>query len=133
MREPYGRAAMSLVHERDIAAVAVQALVQEGHGGAVYELTGPQSLTQAEQVRVIGDVIGDPVRWEEQSPEEARRRMLARGWQPDAVDGILLAQAAMTACPAPVTTTVEKVTGIAPRTFRSWAAQHSHAFHRATR
>jgi NADPH:quinone reductase-like Zn-dependent oxidoreductase len=128
VRQPYGQAAMSLVHERDIAAVAVRALIQGGHGGAVYELSGPQSLTQAEQTRVIGEVIGQPVRWEEASPHDARRQLLARGWPPEAVDGILRAQAAMTAGPAPVTSTVEKVTGAAARTFRSWVAEHAHAF-----
>jgi NADPH:quinone reductase-like Zn-dependent oxidoreductase len=131
VREPYGQAAMSLVHERDIAAVAAVALIQDGHAGAVYELTGPRSLTQAEQARVIGEVIGHPVRWEDASPQDARRQMLARGWSREAVDGILRAQAAMTAGAAPVTTTVEEVTGAAARTFRSWVAEHAHAF-RAT-
>ena len=94
----------------------------------MYELTGPRSLTQAEQVRVIGEVIGHPVRWEETSPQDARRQMLARGWPAAAVDGILRAQAEMTLGPAPVTATVEEVTGAAARTFRSWAAEHVHAF-----
>jgi uncharacterized protein YbjT (DUF2867 family) len=128
VRGPYGQAAMSVVHERDIAAVAVRALTQDRHAGAVYELTGPHSLTQAEQVRVIGEAIGHPVRWEETSPEDARRQMLARGWPAAAVDGILRAQAEMTLGPAPVTATVEEVTGTAARTFRSWAAEHAHAF-----
>jgi uncharacterized protein YbjT (DUF2867 family) len=128
VRGPFGGAAMSLVHERDIAAVAVPALMRPGHGGAVYELTGPRSLTQAEQARIIGEAIGAPVRWEEESVEEARRRMLARGWPPEMVDGILHAQAAMTAGPAPTTATVHKVTGSAPRTFRSWVAEHADEF-----
>ncbi|MEV0148214.1 MULTISPECIES: NAD(P)H-binding protein [unclassified Nonomuraea] len=128
VREPYGQAAMSPVHERDIAAVAVRALTRDGHAGTVHELTGPHSLTQAEQVRVIGEVIGRPVRWEEASPQDARRQMLDRGWPAEAVDGILRAQAEMTAGPSPVTATVEQVTGSAARTFRSWAAEHAHAF-----
>ncbi|WP_329080339.1 NAD(P)H-binding protein [Streptosporangium sp. NBC_01469] len=128
VREPYGRAAMALVHERDIAAVAVRALTEGGHHGAVYELTGPRSLTQDEQVRVIGEVIGRPVRWEEATPGSARRRMLARGWPPAAVDDVLRAQAAMTAGPATVTATVREVTGDPARTFRNWVAEHAHAF-----
>jgi uncharacterized protein YbjT (DUF2867 family) len=129
VREPYGQAAMSLVHERDIAAVAVRALTQDGHAGAVYELTGPQSLTQEEQARIIGEAIGQPVRWEEISPQNARRQMLARGWPPEVVDDILRAQAEMTTGPAPVTAIVEEVTGNAARTFRSWADEHAHAFY----
>jgi uncharacterized protein YbjT (DUF2867 family) len=36
------------VDDRDIAAVAVRALGEEGHAGSEYVLTGPQSLTQFE-------------------------------------------------------------------------------------
>ncbi|MEV0386264.1 NAD(P)H-binding protein [Nonomuraea sp. NPDC050643] len=133
VREPYGRAAMALVHERDIAAVAVRALTRDGHAGAVHELTGPHSLTQTEQAHVLGEVIGHSVRWEEASPDEARRGMLARGWPAAAVDGVLRAQAAMTAGPARVTTTVEEVTGRAARTFRSWVSEHADAFRPAAR
>jgi uncharacterized protein YbjT (DUF2867 family) len=65
VRWPYGAAARSLIHESDIAAVAVRALTGEGHGGAKHVLTGPELLTQADQVRTIGDVIGSPARWED--------------------------------------------------------------------
>ncbi|MFC5826082.1 zinc-binding dehydrogenase [Nonomuraea insulae] len=128
IREPYGAAAMSLVHEEDIAAVAVAALTRDEHAGSVYELTGPQSLTQAEQARIIGEVIGRPVRWEERDPREARERMLGLGWPADAVEDVLRAQEAMTAAPAPITATVTDVTGTAARSFRSWVAEHAHAF-----
>jgi uncharacterized protein YbjT (DUF2867 family) len=122
---------MSLVHERDIAAVAARALTQDGHAGAVHELTGPHSLTQTEQVGVIGEVIGHPVRWSETSPEDTRQQMLSRGRPPEVVDGILRAQAEMTLGPAPVTATVEEVTGRPARTFRSWVTEHGHAFRAA--
>ncbi len=53
VREPYGAAARPVIHERDIAAVAVRTLTGEGHDGRTYRLTGPQVLTQVEQVEVI--------------------------------------------------------------------------------
>ena len=65
------------IDERDIAAVAVRALCEDGHAGAEYVLTGPQSLSQFEQMATIGDVIGRSLRIEEISPEEARRELLA--------------------------------------------------------
>ena len=37
------------VHERDIAAVAVRALCEDGHAGSEYVLTGPASLSQRER------------------------------------------------------------------------------------
>src|SRR5262245_26773420 len=48
--------------ERDLAAVAVRTLCEDGHAGAEYVLTGPQSLTQAEQVHTIGRAIGRSLR-----------------------------------------------------------------------
>jgi uncharacterized protein YbjT (DUF2867 family) len=54
VREPYGAAAMAPVHERDIAAVAVRALTEDGHDGATYELTGPELVTQAVSSRSPG-------------------------------------------------------------------------------
>ncbi len=50
VRWPYLAVPTAPIHERDIAAVAVRALCEEGHSGAEYVLTGPQSLSQAEQL-----------------------------------------------------------------------------------
>ncbi|MFI6512179.1 NAD(P)H-binding protein [Streptosporangium sp. NPDC050855] len=128
VREPYGAAAMPPLHERDLAAVAVHALLGDGHDGATYEPTGPETLTQAEQVRVIGEVTGRPVRWEEVSPRDARRRMLDLGWPPPVADGVLAAQAALVTEPRAATATVEEITGTPARTFRTWVTDHADAF-----
>ena len=63
------------IHERDIAAVAVRALLEPGHDGAEYVLSGPESLSQLAQVSTIGEVIGRSLRYEEISPEEALREL----------------------------------------------------------
>ena len=128
VRWPYGAAARSLIDERDIAAVAARALTGEGHQGARYTLTGPEALTQVEQVRLIGEAIGRPLRFEEIPPEEARRRMLEGGWPPAYADGALGAWAAMARTPEPVSSTVEEITGTPPRTFRQWALDHAGDF-----
>ncbi|MFG1703592.1 alcohol dehydrogenase catalytic domain-containing protein [Nonomuraea sp. M3C6] len=128
VRGPYGLAALPLVHERDIAAVAVRALLDDGHHGAVYELTGPESITQADQVRIISEITKFPARWQEAPPDHARAELLARGWPPEAVDGVLRAQKDLVTHPAPVTRAIEEVTGTAPRTFREWVAEHAAGF-----
>jgi uncharacterized protein YbjT (DUF2867 family) len=69
VRWPYAAAATAPIHECDVASVAVRALCEDGHAEAEYVLTGPQSLTQKEQVSVIGEVIGRPLRFEEISPD----------------------------------------------------------------
>ena len=34
-----------------------------------YLLTGPEAITQAEQVRIIGEGVGREMRWEELAPD----------------------------------------------------------------
>jgi uncharacterized protein YbjT (DUF2867 family) len=58
VRWPYGAAETAPVDDRDVAAVAARTLYQDGHAGGDYVLTGPESLSQAEQVSIIGDVLG---------------------------------------------------------------------------
>src|SRR5262249_12204938 len=71
------------VHERDIAAFAVRALCDEAHDAMDYVLTGPQSLTQREQLAIIGDSIGRTLVFDEVSPDIARRELLAPAWVAD--------------------------------------------------
>ncbi|MGC0416841.1 NAD(P)H-binding protein [Embleya sp. AB8] len=128
VRGLYGASAAPVVDEKDIAAVAVRALTGEGHAGKVHEPTGPTLLTQAEQARIIGEVTGRPVHWEEDTAQAARQRMLGLGWPAEAVDDVLRAQARTVTDPLPPTSTVEEVTGRPARTFREWVADHADAF-----
>ncbi|MCP2259992.1 Uncharacterized conserved protein YbjT, contains NAD(P)-binding and DUF2867 domains [Streptoalloteichus tenebrarius] len=124
----YGDARRSLIHEADIAAVAVRALTEDGHHGARYHLTGPEALTQVEQVEAIGKAVGRPVRWEEMSRVAAREYLLAHGWPEAFVTGALDAWAGLVDHPEPVTSTVEQVTGVPARTFHQWAVDHAADF-----
>ena len=124
VRWPYGAAARSLIHERDIAAAAVAALTDDRHAGQKYLLTGPETVTQAEQVRLIGEAIGRRVHWEELDPGQARQQLLAAWGDPAFVDSALATWARLVTEPEPVTATVEQVTGVAARSFRQWAGDH---------
>jgi uncharacterized protein YbjT (DUF2867 family) len=127
VRWPYLNVPTAPIHERDIAAVAVHALCEDGHAGAEYVLTGPQSLSQFEQISTIADVIGRSLRIKEISPDEARRELLAL--MPAFVVNMLLdAWGAAAGQPALVTSTVADVTGAPARTFRDWAADHAAEF-----
>ncbi|MEU4546896.1 SDR family oxidoreductase [Nonomuraea dietziae] len=126
----YGAVPMAMLHEADIAAVAVCALTEDAHDQACYQLTGPQVLTQAEQVRVIGEALGRPLRWQELTREEARQRLLADHSFPDSfVDVLLDGYAHMLDEPPPaITQTVETVTGAPARTFHQWVLDHADEF-----
>lgn len=124
---PYPRSHRNAIHESDIAAVAVAALLEDGHEGTIYSLTGPESLTQFDQVAAIGAAIGRSLRFEELSPEDAKRQMIER--MPVAVADQLLAYLAKCVdTPARFTDTVERVTGRPARSFAEWARDHADAF-----
>ena len=128
VRWPYLAAAAAPIDERDIAAVAVRALCEDNrHTGAEYVLTGPQSLTQLEQISAIGRVIGRPLRIEDIPPEEARRAGFA-GMPGIVVNMLLDAWAASLGQPAFLTSTVAEITGRPARPFDQWAADHAAAF-----
>jgi uncharacterized protein YbjT (DUF2867 family) len=124
----YADAATAPVHERDIAAVAVRALCDQGHDGRDYVLTGPASLTQREQVQIIGDAVGRSLRFEELSRESAREQMLAMMFSPPVADMLLDAYAAAVGLPAMVTFTVLEVIGAPARSFHDWAIDHAGDF-----
>ncbi len=123
MRWPYGAAARSLIHEGDIASVAVRVLQSAEHSGAKYLLTGPEALTQIEQVQTIGKAIERTLRYEEISREAARQQMLTY-WPPAMVDGALNAWASFVKEPELVSHTVGEVTGTPARPFCQWAIDH---------
>jgi uncharacterized protein YbjT (DUF2867 family) len=127
VRWPYGAAETAPVDERDIAAVAARALYEDGHASGDYVLTGPESLSQAEQVRAIGTCLGREIRFEELSPEEFRRETAGR-WPGPVVDMLLAAWGATIGHSAFVTSTVADIVGSPARTFRQWAADHVEAF-----
>jgi len=124
---PYGAAETAPVDERDVAAVAALARWQGGHAGGDYVLTGPEALSQAEQVRVIGEVLHRQIPFEELSPAEFRGPMQGT-WPAPGVDMLLAAWGATIGTPALVTTTVRDILGVQPRSFRQWVTDNETAF-----
>ena len=126
VRWPLAAAATAPIDERDIASVAARVLAEDGdHAGRDYVLTGPESLTQAEQVQIIGDVLGRSIVFQEISAAEAHAEL---GFPRAALDMLLNAWSAAVGLPAYVTNTVAELTGRRPRTFREWATDHANAF-----
>jgi uncharacterized protein YbjT (DUF2867 family) len=121
VRWPYAAAPTAPIDVRDIAGVAVCAVLDAGHDGAEYVLTGPESLSQREQVQTIGEVIGRPVRYEEITPDEARREL---GFPESAMTMLLDAWAAALGQPAFISPAAAEITGRRARTFREWVTDH---------
>jgi len=123
----HGDAETAPVHERDVAAVAVRALCDVGHDRRDYVVTGPESLTQRQQVAAIGDAIGRRLVFDEVPPETAKREVIGM-WPPRVADMLLNAYGTAVGRPAVVTSTIQEVTGAPARSFREWASDHAGDF-----
>jgi uncharacterized protein YbjT (DUF2867 family) len=129
VRVPYPDARTAPVHEKDMAALAVTALTEPGHGHGhqAYAVYGPQSLTLRRQVEHIGDAVGREIRLEVVSREQARAE-LGKTMPPIGAETILRAWEAGNGIPARTSAIVEKITGRPARTFAQWAADHAGDF-----
>jgi uncharacterized protein YbjT (DUF2867 family) len=108
--------------------VAVGALADDGHGGARYLLSGPEVLTQAEQLAAIGQAIGRELHWEE-LPRQAALEALTAAWgDPAFAEGALDAWQWFVDHPETVTSGVQDLTGAPPHSFADWAAANAAAF-----
>ncbi len=126
VRAPHGNAATAIIDLDDIAAVAARVLLEEGHIGTKYELTGPAAVRRADLARQIGEAIGREVRFEEQTREEALAELepIMGEWAAWYVDGF----ADLVDHPQPVSPNVELLTGRPATPFAQWARRNAAAF-----
>lgn len=124
---PFATVPIALNDPRDVAAVAVAAMVGGGLDGAALHTSGPDALRPAEQVAILGEVLGHDLAFRAQPDDEARAEM--EDQMPAAfVDAFFEFFVAGTADETTVRPTVEEVTGTPPRGFREWAEAHRGAF-----
>jgi uncharacterized protein YbjT (DUF2867 family) len=127
VRGAYPDSQRNPIHEADIAAVATIVLLERGRENAAYLLTGPASITQAQQAHAIGAAIERDVRFEALTREEAFADMTQR--TPPAIAERLLDYAAKSVHTAPsLTRIVEEITNRPARPFAQWALDHASAF-----
>ena len=96
--------------------------------GRQIPLTGPQALTNAELVDVIGDVLDRPLRYQEVPPDLVRRRFIGLGFSAEFADAYMGLLEATVSKPALVTNEVEKILGRAPQTFGDAIRAHRDLF-----
>lgn len=124
--EPFPESNSSLIHEADIAAVARHALTEPGHHGRAHTLTGPESLTARHQAGLISKAIGHPLQVQKQDLDDYRRTL--SHWSPEIVEARIRRLAALTDHEAPITNTVQEITGKPARTFTEWTTDHAPDF-----
>ncbi|MFI7421700.1 SDR family oxidoreductase [Nonomuraea sp. NPDC049684] len=125
---PFAEVGLPVIDPDDIAAVAATTLTQPGHTKAIYELTGPAPTTPRERAAAIGDAIGEPITFIDQTREEARAQMLTFMPAPVA-DTTLDILGTPTLREQTVSPDVQKILGRTPATFADWAKRNATAFH----
>ncbi|MYT32742.1 NAD(P)H-binding protein [Streptomyces sp. MspMP-M5] len=131
VRDAHPGAQSAPVHEADLADAAAVALLDRtgAHAHQVHRLTGPEVLTNTQQVAAIAEAIGRPVRIEQISEDEAAEAMAGPHLPPAAARELVALFGSTVDAPAfPVTDTVERVTGHPARPFAQWAREHAGDF-----
>lgn len=126
VRDAYPDSANAPIALTDIAAVAATAMLEDGHTGKAYGLTGPERISRAEMVRLIGDALDRDIPYVELTHEEAvaQRRPSMGEYARWYVDGM----AELARHPQQAVPTVEEVTGRPATTFARWAVEHVELF-----
>jgi uncharacterized protein YbjT (DUF2867 family) len=124
---PFGDVGLPTVDPADIAEVAAAALREDGHAAQVYELTGPALSTPRKRAEAIGDALGEPIRFIEQTRDEAHAQMLQFMPEP-VVETTLAILGEPTPAEQRISPDVEQVLGRPPRTFAEWAVRNIAAF-----
>lgn len=123
---PAGEARISFVDARDVAAVAARTLLEHGHEGRAYDLTGPRSLSHAEIAEALARESGRPVDYVPLDEDEARAAIHSAGLGPERTNRLIrfyrLVRAGHS---APVSHDIESVLGRPPTSFARFARDHA--------
>lgn len=122
---------VSFVSGRDIAAVAVECLINDEHIGKSYDLTGPEAFSLWDAAAVLSRTTGRRIEYVPVDEQQVREAMSgAPGWlvrvmlEMDEFDR----QGEM----SPVNSNIETILGRPAQDFASWAAEHAQEFIPAT-
>jgi uncharacterized protein YbjT (DUF2867 family) len=128
---PTGGGAEAFVDAADIAAVAVETLVDpDAHAGAAYAPTGPEALTVAEVAGIIAGIVGRPVRHNDIEHSAWVGGAIAAGVVPADYGVVLnwLTEMIASGHGSRPNDDVHRVTGSPPASFADFAHRNAHAW-----
>ena len=71
---------IGMIDYRDIAAVAAKCVTEAGHESQIYNLSGPELISMQDIAASLSRAVGTPIRYNDISPEEFQRYLIAMGW-----------------------------------------------------
>jgi uncharacterized protein YbjT (DUF2867 family) len=72
IRAPFGDVPVAMIDPGDVAAVLATAFTEDGHAGQTYRVSGPEALTPARQIAIVGEVLKRELRFDAIPDDEAR-------------------------------------------------------------
>ena len=127
-----GDGKISLIDIADIASVAVKTLMEDGHVGKEYTLTGPEAVSNREVAQTMSEVLGRKIEFVNLSSEDLKAGLLSAGvpeWNAEALVDLQKLYKAGKA--SQVTDDVQRITGRKPRTLRAFLEENRAAFEAA--
>jgi uncharacterized protein YbjT (DUF2867 family) len=122
----FGAARQPVVDPRDVAAVAVEALLDSAHDGRRYDVTGPELRTFDDQAAILERVLGRPVKTVD---VDLRGQLASFGMPPEAIEQVSAGAGWAAAGGAEyVTEHVSRILGRPASTFEQWARDHRAMF-----
>jgi NAD(P)H dehydrogenase (quinone) len=107
---------VAFVSRDDVAAAAAAALTTDGHAGAIYNLTGPESLSGAERTEAISKAVGKPYGYAVFIEEQLRSGLAGAGLPDFLIDAVVSMKASQAEGAFDIVTgDVEKLVGRAPK------------------
>jgi len=127
-----GDGEVSHIDLRDIAAVAVKTLIEDGHQGKAYTLTGPEALSNARVAEILSEDTGREIRYVDLPAEQFKQAVIGAGlpeWSANAL--VDLQQFYRRGSASAVTRDVEQLLGRKPISFEQFSRDYAQAFQRA--
>lgn len=126
---PAGKAKVSFVDTRDVAAVAAQLLMDDTRNNRAFDLTGSEAIDHAQVAKEISRVTGKTITYEEIDPQALRAGLIGAGLSADYSDFLLLIFGALRdGYSGPVTNHVKDIIGRAPLSLKTYAEDHKSAW-----
>jgi uncharacterized protein YbjT (DUF2867 family) len=127
---PAEDAKVSIVDARDIAAVAVQALINgDRHKNKSYLITGPEALSYHQAAEILSNTTGKKIAYVNISEEETREALKELSMDDWLISTILeLYTYFRKGYASKVSSAIEEVTGKKPTTFAQFAKDYVDAF-----
>ncbi|CAM5440433.1 NAD(P)H-binding protein [Streptomyces chartreusis] len=124
-----GEGKQGVVDPGDVAEVAVRTLLEPGHTGRTYTLTGPETISASGQATVLGEILGRPVTLLSLTADQRREQLLGAGLGADYADSLMAgARFIEEGGNALVTDDVPEVLRRPARSYREWAEDHRTPF-----